>query len=154
MLLETDKELARGYLSQLVKSVRSTEYWDAYHLVRVLAAAGETDLLSDDLLSRYQTFFDENPDTQWVSVGMAMVHYRHDRFPEAQSVLEKFRNSNRPQIAFLDAAIAAKLGDKERARQRWSEVKQGTTRIVAMPWIAALPTMTTDIPAVLVAIYL
>ena len=56
---------------------------------------------------------------------MAMVHYRYDRFTEAQSVLEKFRNSTIPQVAFLDAAIAAKLGDKERARQRWSEGEAG-----------------------------
>ncbi|MCS7469981.1 protein kinase [Stieleria sp. ICT_E10.1] len=125
VLLDTDEELARGYLSQLVESVQNTEYWDVFHLVRVLAAAGGTDLLSDELLSRYQTFFDENPDKEWIAVGMAMVHYRYDRFPEAQSVLEKFRYSTRPQIAFLDAAIAAKLGDKERARQRWSD---GETR--------------------------
>ena len=31
---------------------------DVIHLVRVLAAAGETDLLSDELLSRFQAAFE------------------------------------------------------------------------------------------------
>ena len=68
-----------------------------------------------ELLSRFESVFDGRSDQGWVAVGMAMVHYRHGRYAEAQSVLEKYRQDNTLQIAFLDAAIASKLGDRERA---------------------------------------
>lgn len=50
-----------------------------------------------------------------------MVHYCHGRFAEARSALEGKENTL--QLAFLDAAVASKLGDKKLAQERWLEAE-------------------------------
>ena len=120
----SDEELAGNYFRQLADSLQNAEYewtFDLIHLVRVIAAIGKTDLLSDELLLHYRSKLEESPEQEWIAVGMAMVHYRLEQYSEAQSAIESFRGSHTPQLAFLDAAIASELENKELAQQRWSE---------------------------------
>ncbi len=121
-------DLAREFLRKLAQSCQQAErepYWEIIHLVRGIAAIGDSDLFSEQLLARAQNIFDERSDNPWVAVAMAVVNYQRGEYSKVQSILEQFRGHTAwPEIAFLDAAVAAEVGDRRVAEDRWSAAEE------------------------------
>ncbi|MCA9135274.1 MAG: tetratricopeptide repeat protein [Planctomycetales bacterium] len=119
-----DKIVTRRYLEMLRDSLRETKFewfYDVIHFVRTVGATGDEDLLSDEVLAQLQSILDTRGKQEWVAIGKAIVEFRLGQYADAQAAIIRFRASHTPQLAFLDAAIAAKLGNHELAEQRWSE---------------------------------
>ena len=129
VLDSADEELARAYLQQFAESITSgddTLVYEAMHLVRGIAATGFGELFSEDFIEQAHSLFDEKPNHGWIAVGKAMIDYHYGRYADAEVPLQRFRDggSNQSsQIEYLKAAIAAKSGDTDRARQLWAEAE-------------------------------
>jgi serine/threonine protein kinase/tetratricopeptide (TPR) repeat protein/Flp pilus assembly protein TadD len=121
-----DRDLAQRFFEQLGDAMWASHNpslirYDWVYLARGIAVLGADSPLSEDAQKRNRQLLDEwGARGGWIAVAVAIQQYRAEQYGEAQETLAPFPSSN-PQIAFLDAAIAWKLGDKARARQRWAE---------------------------------
>lgn len=142
-VLLDDRDLARRFFEQYARAVAAdpTLTFSVVGLARSAAASGDMTLLGEDLLARARKVHEQDTSRAWAAAAMAMVRYRQGNFAVAQVILSKFSTSSAPQVAFLDAAVAWKLGDEPRARRRWSEGEASYRKLCAR----ALSSQGTDV---------
>ena len=122
LLAHGDDDFSQRYFHEYSEHLPTEdgEWSRVINLVRGLSTIDRVDLISDSLGNRAHRILERNTKKGWVAVGIAVMHYRRGEYEEALAILEPFKNTVEPQSTFLEAAVAFKHGEEQRARDRLS----------------------------------
>ncbi|MBS0266699.1 MAG: protein kinase, partial [Planctomycetes bacterium] len=133
LLTGADPQVVNEYLTLLgeqLKGAEAAEDWHITHLVRVAAISQSPALSADDLVSRSRKLLADQKGGAWFAAALATTLYRAGAFSEAQEILRahdvvralgtsQFADSHPfsfRQKPFLDALVAAAVGDQQEAQ--------------------------------------
>lgn len=128
-LLLEDRALGKQYfqrMQRIAPDLAEGLFFEHANILRGVIAFGTEDFSAELSVKKVRAHLEmqDNRDTsrwEWVKVCLALVDYFGQRYADADQILKPHRNSNWPQIAFLDSAIAWKLGDRDRSQTRWKQ---------------------------------
>ncbi len=126
MLLSGDREAARDYFQYLAESIDQGDsralQFELVHLVRGACLLGGDFTIDEDVIRKVRQTYEQSMNG-WIAPAIAMFEFRSGDFTGAGQTMERHATSTWTQLAFLDAAVAWKLGNQERAQQRWSQAE-------------------------------